>query len=239
MPNSVDLTAWFPPVVNQRTVPLCTAAVAAGIAGFYARRNGERDFTPSVLFNYRTSRLIMGDRNRAGSTLLRSFDAWNRFGMLEEEEWPFTEDRANTDPPPRCFRRAAARRGIEYDCVFRDAMPVESRLRLLKEFLVGGVPVAVDIPLHPVQMSSFRTHVMPLPPKDAKKYGRHVVVIAGYDDRPRGEDAAGAFLIRNSWGSGWAADGYGWLPYSYLNDHLIREAWVVSEKRWTEYPVET
>ncbi|WP_345533284.1 C1 family peptidase [Microbispora amethystogenes] len=230
MPISVDLSAWFPPVVNQRTVPLCTAAVATGIAGFYARRGRERDFTPSVLFNYRTSRMVMGDPDRAGSTLVHSFDAWNRFGMVEEEEWPFREDRENMDPPPRCFRRAADRRGIKYHPIFQNAPPVE--LRLLKELLVSGIPIAVDIPLHPVQLSSFRTHVMPVPPNGARTFGRHVVIVAGYDDRPRGQEAGGAFLIRNSWGSGWARNGYGWLPYSYLDDHLIREAWVVSEQRW-------
>ncbi|MDP9863842.1 MULTISPECIES: C1 family peptidase [Streptosporangium] len=239
-PASWDLTPWFPPVVDQGNIPLCTAAVVAGIAGYYARRGGEDDFAASVLFNYRTSRLIAGERDRAGSNLFRSFEAWDTYGMVGEEDWPFTAGRENRDPPPFCFARAADRKGIIYGRIMRGEGNIAARLRALRQHILNGIPVAVDIPLHPVQLSSFRSHVLSLPPVGAATFGRHVVIIAGYDDdRTCGEgQAAGAFLVRNSWGSRWAAQGYGWLPYSYFENRLIREAWIVFEKKWKERALE-
>ncbi|WP_433248801.1 C1 family peptidase [Streptosporangium sp. CA-135522] len=235
-PASWNLTSWFPPVVDQGNIPLCTAAVAAGIAGYYARRSGEDDFVASVLFNYRTSRLMTGERDRAGSNLFRSFEAWDTYGMVGEEEWPFTAGRENADPPHSCFVRAAARKGITYGRVMRGTGDPVDHLRVLRQYILSGIPVAVDMPLHPVQLSSFRSHVLPLPPVGAVTFGRHVVIIAGYDDDRTcgGGEATGAFLVRNSWGFGWAARGYGWLPYSYIENRLIREAWIVFEKKWKE-----
>jgi hypothetical protein len=45
------------------------------------------------------------------------------------------------------------------------------------------------------------------------KDGAHAMVIIGYDDYVGG----GAFLVQNSWGSAWGAQGYFWLKYSDLN----------------------
>ena len=35
----------------------------------------------------------------------------------------------------------------------------------------------------------------------------HDVILAGWDD------SKGAWLMRNSWGTGWACQGYGWIAY--------------------------
>ena len=49
--------------------------------------------------------------------------------------------------------------------------------------------------------------------------GGHCVVVCGYDDSLNG----GSWIIRNSWGTGWAAGGYCFMPYGQLA--LWSEAW--------------
>ena len=49
------------------------------------------------------------------------------------------------------------------------------------------------------------------------KYGRHCVMIYGYDER--------GWLVQNSWGSLWGGDGRFVLPYKYK----LNEAWGISD----------
>ena len=50
----------------------------------------------------------------------------------------------------------------------------------------------------------------------------HAVVIVGWDD------ANGAWLIKNSWGTDWGYDGYGWIAYG-SNRIGRHSAWIVAE----------
>jgi hypothetical protein len=59
-----------------------------------------------------------------------------------------------------------------------------------------------------------------LPPADSPA-GGHAYKFVGFDD------GRGAFLMQNSWGSGWGLLGHAWMPYNYvtLGDSLQWESW--------------
>ena len=64
--------------------------------------------------------------------------------------------------------------------------------------------------------------------------------MAGYDDhmviknQPAGPQTTGAFLIRNSWGTGWGDHGYGWLPYDYVLHSIAKDWWSLTSANWVE-----
>ena len=66
------------------------------------------------------------------------------------------------------------------------------------------------------------------------------MVVAGYDDTKRiqnaanGSDSVGAFLVRNSWGSQWGDQGYGWLPYAYVLGDLATDWWCLLKEDWLD-----
>ena len=67
-----------------------------------------------------------------------------------------------------------------------------------------------------------RTGRVPMPGPNEALLGGHAVLAVGYDD------AAGVFLIRNSWGSSWGQRGYGAMPYAYLADgNLSDDFWTI------------
>jgi len=61
-----------------------------------------------------------------------------------------------------------------------------------------------------------------MPAKSEKLLGGHAVLVVGYDD------TAKRFVVRNSWGAGWAMGGYFTIPYDYYTDsNLADDLWTV------------
>jgi len=70
--------------------------------------------------------------------------------------------------------------------------------------------------------------------------GGHAVCAVGYDDskvivNPSNKKSSkGALLIRNSWGSSWGDNGYGWLPYDYVLTGLASDWWSLLKADWID-----
>ena len=61
-----------------------------------------------------------------------------------------------------------------------------------------------------------------MPKSGEEVLGGHAVMAVGYDDSTR------RFFVRNSWGKGWAAKGYFFMPYAYLLDsNLSDDFWTI------------
>jgi C1A family cysteine protease len=81
---------------------------------------------------------------------------------------------------------------------------------------------------------------IPFPSQGEKFLGGHAIVAVGYSDgieitNPyNGNKTVGALLIRNSWGTKWGENGYGWLPYEYVLKGLAQDFWSIVNKEWID-----
>ena len=67
--------------------------------------------------------------------------------------------------------------------------------------------------------------------------GGHAVVAIGYDDNRKIGKDKGAIKIRNSWGTQWGQNGYGWLPYSYIEAGLAEDFWSLFKNEYVKLDI--
>lgn len=251
LPAKVDLSEWFPPVINQGDLPICTAAAVIALGSYLIKRNSNQEREESVLFNYRVSRRLSGDPDRSGSFLRYALSGWALCGSLDEKYWPFDTKQLDVDPNAFCYSVAQNYRAITYLRIDNKKSP-EDYLKAIKASLAQGLPVTLGLSLYaPSLLSSLQPGptkgVIPVPENTDTKLGGHAVLVVGYDDdkiipppnipnvtssdQPQ---PPGGLLIRNSWGKDWGQDGYGWLPYSWVLRGLINDTWTVVKVDWVD-----
>lgn len=205
---TVDLRAAFGPVRDQGSRPTCLAFAVSDAHA--AVRDGWMALSCEYLFFH--SQCRSGGSFDEGASISATLDALRDAGQPEEKGWPYlnvepTDTLANWKPPEdvgTIFRRVGR--------VGTDAID-----ELIAEVDAGN-PVLLLMMLSPsfffVPPSGL---IQPTANEQPNPAQRHAVIAMGYGERKSDR----MILIRNSWGKGWAASGYAWLPVSFLTDRML------------------
>jgi len=242
LPPAVDLRPWCSPVEDQGALGSCTAHAGVGIIEYYERKAFGRHTDASRLFLYKVTRNLMKAKGDTGAYLRTTTGAMVLFGVPPEEYWPYTDNEKAFDREPNAFTYAFAAnfQTIKY---FRHDPPNTAPAKLLdklKTYLAKGHPAMFGFTVYNSIEQADKTGRIPYPSPKEKNEGGHAVVAVGYDDKMKIKNThnkaqtTGALLIRNSWGTGWGEDGYGWLPYEYVLKGLAEDFWTILKKEWID-----
>jgi C1A family cysteine protease len=241
LPASVDLRQWCSPIENQGNLGSCTAQAGVGMVEYFERRAFGKHIDASRLFLYKVTRNLAHLKGDSGAYLRSAMGALVLFGVPPEEYWPYSDTEFDREPPAFCYAFALNYRTIKYFRLDSPGITPGALLAGVRQNLFAGLPVMFGFTVYDSITRASADGKIPFPSRGEKVVGGHAVLAVGYNDNLKvrnpaagNSETTGAILIRNSWGTGWGEQGYGWLPYEYLARGLAVDWWSIIKNEWVE-----
>jgi hypothetical protein len=223
LPPSVDLRPFLPPIRSQASRGTCVAFTLTALNEYAHRRRGVTvDLSEQHLY-YETKR-IDGSPDGCGTWQAKAVLPLGSRGQCAEPVWPY-------DVNPPCNNHGARPAGARPDGLRHTltAFPVATRsVAAYKAEMARQLPVTLSIPVYDSWYRSAATRQsgrITMRIGNETETGGHAVCLVGYQDAAD-SPGGGYFVVRNSWGTGWAYQspygaGYGTIPYRYITN----DAW--------------
>ncbi len=234
MPDRVDARDWFyqprltplpqvlvncdrvPDILDQGREGACTGFALAAVVNFLLRGRWENNaVSPRMLYEMARRYDEWPGERYDGSSARGAMKGWVRHGVCLRETWPDdahgpqhltpeVSEQARAFPGGAFYRvmqreirdmhAALAEVGILYVTLMVHDGWTEPGPRMAEvEYSEGG------------QVRRRRLPVITRPSPDSRADGGHAVALVGYTDE--------GFIVQNSWGPEWGAEGFALLPY--------------------------
>lgn len=203
----VDLRSNFGAIRDQGPRPTCMAFSASDCHSF--TRGSTEELSTEYAFYRAVQRMAKGDRTR-GVAFDAMSSALELDGQPVETSWTYMTGLTANDQwiIPNNI-------GPLFSQV---SNPLVSGLPEVRRSIEAGIPVWT---MMRIGESFFRLSGNSiLQPAAEVTRGNHAILIVGCGEVV----GSHCYLVRNSWGSGWALDGYGWIHEDYLDSRLILAA---------------
>jgi len=240
IPTSMDLRGWCSPIEDQGRLGSCTANAGVGLVEYYERRAFAKHIDASRLFLYKATRNLLRWTGDTGAFLRTTMAAMVLFGVPPEDYWRYVIADFDKEPSSFCYAFAQNYQTIQYFRLDPPATPKDLLLKRIKFFLATGLPSMFGFTVFSSIRQAGNDGKIPYPCRGERILGGHAVAAVGFNDEIKtknttcGVKTTGALLIRNSWGTAWGDEGYGWLPYEYVLRGLAIDWWSLLKNEWVD-----
>ena len=210
-------------ILDQGTEGACTGFGLACVVNFllfmrYRAEPGGGSFervSPRMIYELARRYDEWPTEQYDGSSCRGALKGWHKHGVCSEARWPYvvtTADGVTAAPPKQGWEADAMARtlGVYYRVDHQSVVDVQAAIRNIGAVYVSAkVHPGWDTLLKPKPGKLPTTHAkvpdIPLPTKSGRT-GGHAFALVGYD--PQG------FIIQNSWGKAWGANGFARILYT-------------------------
>jgi len=210
--DDVDLRPLIgPEVLDQGSRPTCaTFAISACHEAVTAHRDGAEpdNYAPEAIWWWSLPR---GKAGANGMYVADVMEAVGQGGQPPLSTWPYNASLGDgtEDPPPA----AEAARPWDTATLERVAIAGDGVEQAIEDVLAAGYPILLGVAVTQGFMSPGAGGRVDAPRPNSYIYGGHAITVVGAVTLP----GYGRHLfIKNSWGPGWGAGGYAYVPLAYL-----------------------
>ena len=232
---------YFSPVEDQENIGSCSAHAGIGLMEYYQKRTTGKFLNMSRLFLHKTSRNLMKQTGDVGVHLRSTMKALVLFGCPPENYWEYDVTKYDDEPSAFLYSFAKEFQSLNYIRLDKTSIQPSDLLNKVKLLLKFNLPMMFGFTAYS-SIYSGNLGEIPYPSSNEDSIGGHAVIAMGYDDNKMiqyqdGRQTKGAIKIRNSWGSDWGENGYGWLPYKYMESRLTADWWIIIKNEWADLDV--
>lgn len=230
-PPAVDYTAEMSPVRNQGREGTCVGfATVVGLKEWKERKKDNK-VQLSPRYVYCNARSLEPHPARGGTRVRLGMKVLQHKGVCTEACWPYAwhPDRPELPDyvPPCTFPGDVPCKDADKEAAnYRIGSYVRlANLEEIKDSLFVNGPCVLGVTTYPnwFRPPALDQGLIDSPkPDELVRPGGHAVCAVGYDDKKK------LLKFKNSWGTGWGDQGYGYMPYDYVNQNL-HDGWATME----------
>nr|WP_299384218.1 C1 family peptidase [Allomuricauda sp.] len=240
--KKVDNRNWCSPIKDQGNIGSCTAFAAVGMYEYFQKRAFDKYINGSELFVYKTTRNLLNWDGDTGAYLRTVMGSLALFGVPPASSYPYETQHYDNEPPAFIYSYGQNFQALTYYRLDPLGTSGAQTLTNIKEQLSTGIPSIMGFTCYTSLNAeeTSKTGKIPYPGDTESVIGGHAVMVVGYDDdmtitNPIDKKRKkGALIIRNSWGTGWGDNGYGYIPYEYVRKQLASDFWCMISAEWTD-----
>ena len=150
-----------------------------------------------------------------GTHISTCFDILSRFGVCDENVWPYDDRKVFVRPSIKALRQATGHKIHSY--YHLDATG-DARISEIISALRANHPVVFGTNVEQ-SFNSYDGGSIIQPPTGAVE-GAHAMIIVGW------LSARNAFIVKNSWGNGWGDNGFAYFSPEYITWSETWDLWV-------------
>lgn len=217
-PKAASAEQYCTGIEDQGELGSCTANASTSAFEAWLNRQGlwqGEQF--SRLFQYYYTRILSGfpRAQDSGAYVRDTMRALRDFGVCVEKLWPYDPARLGEPPPYAAIKDARKHQLLAYlKC---------NSLDDIKRSVSEGFHVVIGFSV-PDTISSVETNskgIIKFPDPGEAIIGGHAVSVVAYDDDTQ------MLKFQNSWGKWWGSNGFGFLPYRFVNEGLAFDFWTI------------